>query len=57
MAENIETIALKQSEIMDGLVELNRKLITELAQYRAMDEEEKKLQEFVEQMGGGKSGT
>ena len=46
----LETIAIKQSEIMGGLVELNRSLITELAQYRAMDEEEKRLQEFVDKM-------
>lgn len=52
MMGEMETIALEQMEIMERLVNLCKTLISELAQYRRMDEEEKLVAELLQKMGG-----
>ena len=41
-------LLLKQSEMLEELAELCKKLVNELGQYKAIDEEEKKL-ELIEE--------
>ena len=50
-------IAVDYADIMEQLVKLNKLLISELAQYRVMDEEEKELEELVKRMGGHNVGS
>ena len=49
-----EQIAVDYADIVEQLVKLNKSLISELAQYRIMDEEERELQELIERTGGGR---
>ncbi|MBO4394774.1 MAG: hypothetical protein J5819_00310 [Eubacterium sp.] len=49
-----EEIAVELSDILYRMVDLLKKLISELAQYRAVDKEEKEAAELLEKMGGGK---
>ena len=49
-----EEIAVELSDIMYRMVDLMKRLISELAQYRIMDEEEKELAMLLEKMGGGR---
>jgi len=52
MMDEMESIALEQMEIMERLVKLCKSLISELAQYRRMDEEEKLVADLLQRMGG-----
>lgn len=55
-----EEIAVEYSDILDRVIDLNKKLISELAQYRRMDEEEQILERCIIQMnraGGGTHGN
>ena len=49
-----EEIAVEYADIMQRLIDLNKRVISELAQYRRMDEEEKELETLLIKMGGGK---
>lgn len=49
-----EEIAAEYADILERSVNLNKRLITELAQYRRMDEEEKDVEALLEKMGGGR---
>lgn len=49
-----EEIAVEYADIMQRLIDLNKRVISELAQYRRMDEEEKELEALLIKMGGGK---
>ena len=49
-----EEIAVEYADIMERLIDLNKRVISELAQYRRMDEEEKELETLLIKMGGGK---
>ena len=50
---SVEQIAVDQADIMESMAKMIQTLITELAQYRRMDEEEKQLEALVKRMGGG----
>ena len=55
----MENIALEQMDIIERLVKMNKTLISELAQYRVMDAEEKELENLLMRLGGndvGRSG-
>lgn len=49
-----EEIAVELSDIMYRMVDLLKRIISELAQYRAVDKEEKEAAELLEKMGGGR---
>ena len=49
-----EEIAVEYADVMVRLVDLNKRVIKELAQYRLMDEEEKELEALLARMGGGR---
>ena len=52
---SMETIALEQADLIDKLAQGNKKLVNELAQYRAIDKEDKEqtvLREAIEALGG-----
>ena len=49
-----EEIAVELSDIMYRMVDLLKRIISELAQYRAVDKEEKEAAELFEKMGGGR---
>lgn len=52
---SMETIALKQADLIDKLAKVNKKLVNELAQYREIDKEDKQqriLREALESLGG-----
>ena len=55
--DTMETVALDQAEIIEKLIKMNKNLISELAQVRVMDEEEKMLADLIERMGGGLIGN
>ncbi len=42
----MEQLLLQQSDIIDRLIELNKQIITELAQYKSIEAEEERLQEI-----------
>ena len=50
----VEEIAVDLTDIIEKMVDLQKRLINELAQYRVMDEEERELQALVDRMGGGR---
>ena len=52
-----EEIAVEYADIMQRLIDLNKRVISELAQYRLMDEEEKELEALIIKMGGGRHGN
>jgi hypothetical protein len=55
----MEKIAVDQAELIERLVKMNKTLISELAQYRVMDAEEKELENLLMRLGGndvGRSG-
>lgn len=52
-----EEIAVEYADIMQRLIDLNKRVISELAQYRRMDEEEKELEALIIKMGGGRHGN
>jgi hypothetical protein len=57
--DSMENIALEQMGIIERLVAMNKTLISELAQYRVMDAEEKELENLLMRLGGndvGRSG-
>lgn len=57
--DSMENIALEQMDIIERLVKMNKTLISELAQYRVMDAEEKELENLLMRLGGndvGRSG-
>ena len=57
--DSMEKIAVDQAELIERLVKMNKTLISELAQYRVMDEEEKELENLLMRLGGndvGRSG-
>lgn len=59
MMGEMESIALEQMDIIERLVKMNKTLISELAQYRVMDAEEKELENLLMRLGGndvGRSG-
>ena len=45
---------MELSDILYRMVDLLKKLISELAQYRAVDKEEKEAAELLEKTGGGR---
>ena len=47
-----EEMAVEYADIMERMISLNKRLITELAQYRQMDAEEKELEALVKRTGG-----
>ncbi len=49
-----EEIAAEYADILDRIVSLNKRLISELAQYRRMDEEEKEVAALLAKLGGDK---
>ena len=49
-----EEIAVEQADIMDRMVDLIKRLTSELAQYRRMDEEERELEALLIRTGGGR---
>ncbi len=49
-----EEIAVEYADIIGRLVNLNKRVISELAQYRRMDEEERELEALIVKIGGGK---
>lgn len=52
----MESIALEQMDIIERLVKMNKTLISELAQYRVMDAEEKELENLLMRLGGNDVG-
>ena len=57
--DSMERIAVDQAELIERLVKMNKTLISELAQYRVMDAEEKELENLLMRLGGndvGRSG-
>lgn len=42
----MEQLLLLQSRIIEELIDLNKKIIDELSQYKAIDQEEKSLKEI-----------
>lgn len=52
----MENIALEQMDIIERLVKMNKTLISELAQYRVMDAEEKELENLLMRLGGNDVG-
>ena len=57
--DSMENIALEQMGIIERLVAMNKTLISELAQYRVMEVEEKELADLLIKLGGydvGRSG-
>lgn len=53
---SIETIALEQADLLNKLTEMNKKLINELAQYKAVDKEEKVLEDALKSLDTPKDG-
>ena len=53
----MENIALEQMDIIERLVKMNKTLISELAQYRVMDAEEKELVDLLRRLGGHNVGV
>lgn len=49
-----EEIAVEYADIIGRLVNLNKRVISKLAQYRRMDEEERELEALIVKIGGGK---
>lgn len=54
--DSMENIALEQMGIIERLVAMNKTLISELAQYRVMDAEEKELENLLMRLGGNDVG-
>ena len=50
--DSMENIALEQMGIIERLVAMNKTLISELAQYRVMEAEEKELADLLRRLGG-----
>lgn len=50
--DSMENIALEQMGIIERLVAMNKTLISELAQYRVMEAEEKELENLLIKLGG-----
>ena len=50
--DSMEKIAVDQAELIERLVKMNKTLISELAQYRVMDAEEKELENLLIKLGG-----
>ena len=46
-----EEIAVEYADLLERMVDLNKRLIAELAQYRVMDAEERELEKLSEKMG------
>ena len=55
--DSMENIALEQMGIIERLVAMNKTLISELAQYRVMDAEEKELENLLMRLGGNDVGV
>jgi hypothetical protein len=53
---SMETIALEQADLLNKLTEMNKKLINELAQYKAMDKEERVLEDALKSLDTPKNG-
>lgn len=49
-----EEIAVEYADIMDRMVDLIKRLTSELAQYRRMDKEERELEALLKRTGGGR---
>ena len=54
--DSMEKIAVDQAELIERLVKMNKTLISELAQYRVMDAEEKELENLLMRLGGNDVG-
>lgn len=54
--DSMEKIAVYQAELIERLVKMNKTLISELAQYRVMDAEEKELENLLMRLGGNDVG-
>ena len=52
----LEKVAVDQADMMSRMVRMMKDLISELAQYRVMDEEERQLEDFINRMGGKTGG-
>lgn len=50
-----EEIAVEYADALDLMIRLNKRVISELAQYRRMDAEEKELQALADKIGGVKT--
>jgi hypothetical protein len=55
--DSMENIALEQMGIIERLVAMNKTLISELAQYRVMEAEEKELADLLRRLGGHNVGV
>jgi hypothetical protein len=55
--DSMENIALEQMGIIERLVKMNKTLISELAQYRVMEVEEKELADLLRRLGGHNVGV
>jgi hypothetical protein len=55
--DSMENIALEQMGIIERLVDMNKTLISELAQYRVMEVEEKELADLLRRLGGHNVGV
>jgi hypothetical protein len=55
--DSMENIALEQMGIIEHLVAMNKTLISELAQYRVMEAEEKELADLLRRLGGHNVGV
>jgi hypothetical protein len=55
--DSMENIALEQMGIIERLVAMNKTLISELAQYRVMEVEEKELADLLRRLGGHNVGV
>lgn len=53
---SMETIALEQADLLNKLTEMNKKLINELAQYKAIDKEERVLEDALKSLDTPKNG-
>lgn len=53
---SMETIALEQADLLNKLTEMNKKLINELAQYKAIDKEERVLEDALKSLETTKNG-
>lgn len=53
---SMEMIALEQADLLNKLTEMNKKLINELAQYKAIDKEEKVLEDALKSLDTPKDG-
>jgi hypothetical protein len=55
--DSMVNIALEQMGIIERLVAMNKTLISELAQYRVMEAEEKELADLLRRLGGHNVGV